>query len=185
MPTLEKTLKKKLNKLKRTEEIKKSMIISAKAKTLATFGEVKEKRLENIKRRAEVAEAVEKTVANFSKGEIAELSKASGLSTKAVRSIVGSKTSFKQWKARKSRGIDLVGLSTLSKLIETVHGGHVSPYQAGLLFQMLRPQILRQSNKKEPTTSINIGDNRKVSVYYPNFREKSKEEEIINASDIL
>jgi len=166
--TLEKTLNSKLKKIKKTA-IESGEILPAPIKD---FGYTKEKRLENIQRRGEISKAVDKVVNEFSKNEIAELSKASGLSIKAVKSIVSNKKSFKQWKARQSRGIDLVGLSTLSKLIETVHSGHVSPYQAGLLFQMLRPQILRESKKTDATTSINIGDNRRVSVYYPNFTAK-------------
>ena len=188
MTTLQNNLKKKLTKIKKSSKIIKPLELieegtpqNAKDKKLAMFGYTKEKRLENIERRGEIVKAVEKVVTNFSKSELTELSKASGLSIKAVKSIVSNKKSFKQWKARQSRGIDLVGLSALSKLIRTVSEGRVSPYQAGLLFQMLRGQIIREAKNTNPTTSISIGDNRRVNVYYPNFTQKDKQTEFNTA----
>jgi hypothetical protein len=185
MNTLENNLKKKLKQVKKTAKIPELVKIEETKnptdKKIAMFGYTKEKRLENIERRGEIVKAVEKVVTNFSKSELTELSKASGLSIKAVKSIVSNKKSFKQWKARQSRGIDLVGLSALAKLIRTVSEGRVSPYQAGLLFQMLRGQIIREPKNTNPTTSISIGDNRRVNVYYPNFTQKDKQTEFNTA----
>jgi len=174
MTTLEKNLKKKLKKLKQDPETLKKIEEIKPTRSEAFFGYSKEKRLEAVKNRQEIAKQVDKVITKFSKSEINDLAKATGLSTKAVRSIVDSKKSFKQWKARQTRGVNMVGMVVLSKLIRTVNESRLSGYQAGLLFQMLKPQIIKEISKTDAMTSINIGDNRRVSVYYPNFTPKDK-----------
>ena len=107
------------------------------------------------------------------KKEMAELSKITGLSVKETTAILTNTKQWKGWKKRQKRLIDTVGIISLQKLIKIVNEGRFSPYQAGLMFQILRGQVMRDPVKKsDATTSINIGDNRRVNVYYPNFTPK-------------
>jgi hypothetical protein len=97
---------------------------------------------------------------------------------------LSGRAEFKEWKKKQTRIIDVVGITTLKNLITIVNQGRLSPYQAGLMFQILRGQIFRDTKKQEPTNTINIGDNRKVSVFYPNFTPKQKTAEYATAKDI-
>lgn len=177
MTTLQKNLKTKLKRIKKQNpNIKDKPDISQNLPELA-----KEKRLENIEHRAELSEVVDKTLVSFTKADIKKLSEVTGLSVKATRDIITNKKNFKDWKKQQVRIMDTVGLVALGKLITTVNQGRVSPYQAGLMFQMLRGQIIREPKNTQPTTSISIGDNRRVNVYYPNFTQKDKKEEFNTA----
>lgn len=134
--------------------------------------------------RALIKKEIATVKTKLEKKDIEEIAKLSGLSVKATRGILTGKGEWKEWKRRQVRMIDTIGLVTLKNLITTVSSGRLSPYSAGMMFQILRGQILREPKKTEATTSINIGDNRKVSVYYPNFTPKDKKDEFATAKDI-
>lgn len=186
MPTLKKNLDKKIKKLQEENKVAvlqplevikplTSSPVKATPKVATVARGTRDKRAEMIainKNRIALNEVVKKNIEKYDKRDILEISKITGLSTRATRDVLANKKDFKNWRAKQMRMIDTVGLTTLKQLITIVNQGRISPYQAGLMFQMLRGQIIRSPKKGDPTTSINIGDNRKVSVYYPNFTPK-------------
>lgn len=178
MPTTKKSLDKKIKKLKANIPLEVLQPLTIDPKTeerRETMRELNNKRLALNKK-------IDQSVAKLEKKDIIEMARLTGLSIKATRELLTERKEWKGWKARQVRMIDTVGIVTLKNLITTVNQGRLSPYQAGLMFQMLRGQILRDPKKLDATTSINIGDNRKVSVYYPNFTPKDKSP-IINANE--
>jgi hypothetical protein len=178
MPTTKKSLDKKIKELKANIPLEVLQPLTIDPKTeerRETMRELNNKRLALNKK-------IDQSVAKLEKKDIIEMAKLTGLSIKNTRELLTERKEWKGWKARQVRMIDTVGIVTLKNLITTVNQGRLSPYQAGLMFQMLRGQILRDTKKLDATTSINIGDNRKVNVYYPNFTPKDKQH-TINADE--
>ena len=122
------------------------------------------------KGRVELAVTGVKSAWNYQ--DIKDLAEVTGLSTAKVKQIFFDNKSFKDWQKQKMRKLKITGFATLTKLLTIVNSGRLSPYQAGMLFNMIKPSII-EPKKDNAQNIVNIGDNRQVKVYYPNF-DKTK-----------
>jgi len=136
--------------------------------------------LRNADKTVKLENAVVKARTDWNLADIKTLSEMMNLPIKKVKSILGNKSELKDYKKQKKQMIDLGGMNVLAKLIGTIDSSRLSPYQAGMMTSMLYDKFYPKKKGMEATNTINIGDNRSVKVYYPNFDKNNvKTAEII------
>ena len=118
-------------------------------------------------------QAVESVTTKWNYADIKELSQITGLSVANVKGLLFDKKKLKDWKKQKKRKIDITGMIVMEKLIRTVNEGRLGAYQGGIMFNMLYERFAGSKQAKADNI-INIGDNRQVKVYYPNFDKQNE-----------
>ena len=118
-------------------------------------------------------QAVESVTTKWNYADIKELSQITGLSISNTKEILFSKKKLTDWKRQKTKKIKITGLVVLEKLIRTVNEGRLPTYNAGIMFNMLSGSFMPKKIDKANNV-INIGDNRQVKVYYPNFDRQNE-----------
>jgi hypothetical protein len=116
---------------------------------------------------------VESVTTKWNYADIKELSQITGLSVANVKGLLFDKKKLKDWKKQKKRKIDITGMIVMEKLIRTVNEGRLGAYQGGIMFNMLYERFAGSKQAKADNI-INIGDNRQVKVYYPNFDKQNE-----------
>ena len=128
-------------------------------------------------KKKKIAYALELAVTKHVNGQARELAQVAGVPVTYATELLTSKRAFVDWRATKRRALDVRGVAVLDKLLRTIGDGRLSPYQAGMMYTMLHDKVMRPKANNKPENIINVGDNRKVSVYYPNFTAKDKKAE--------
>lgn len=118
-------------------------------------------------------QAVESVTTKWNYADIKELSQITGLSVANVKGLLFDKKKLKDWKKQKKRKIDITGMIVMEKLIKSVNDGRLGAYQGGIMFNMLYERFAGSKQAKADNI-INIGDNRQVKVYYPNFDKQNE-----------
>jgi len=118
-------------------------------------------------------QAVESVTTKWNYADIKELSQITGLSVANVKGLLFDKKKLKDSKKQKKRKIDITGMIVMEKLIRAVNEGRLGAYQGGIMFNMLYERFAGSKQAKADNI-INIGDNRQVKVYYPNFDKQNE-----------
>ncbi|MDD5006694.1 MAG: hypothetical protein PHS33_09375 [Candidatus Omnitrophica bacterium] len=104
-------------------------------------------------------------------------SKTLGIPVKALSKVLDSDDVWNKHVEKVRRGLALLSFDVLETLLKNIKSkaGQLPPHTAGILYGILHDKAMPSLNQAEAVANINIGDNRQIKVYYPNFGKSQGE----------